>query len=228
MYLRFVKQIPNLFTLGNLSCGVIAIHQIFNGSYENAFFLVILAAILDFFDGFMARLLRADGEMGKQLDSMADLVTFGVAPSFMLYSLSDTISSPLRWSFILLAIFSAYRLAKFNIDTRQTSSFIGVPTPITGLTCMAWGVIDLPIKDAFFENQWLYLLLCLIVSLLLVSEFPMPSLKFKKGQSSPLAQFVVIGLLAFAALLFYGWLCLPIFYASYVLSSILINFATKR
>jgi len=89
MYLKIQKQIPNLFTLGNLTCGVLAILSIFNDELETAVYLVILAAILDFFDGFLARLLKVSGELGKQLDSLADLVTFGVAPSFMLYASSE-------------------------------------------------------------------------------------------------------------------------------------------
>lgn len=228
MYIKAIKQIPNLFTMGNLSCGVLAIHQIFNGHPDHAVYLTILAAVLDFFDGFLARLLKADGELGKQLDSMADLVTFGVSPAFMLYYSADLIEGPLRYSFILLAVFSAYRLSKFNIDTRQSTSFIGVPTPITGLTCISWGIIDSPVKDWLFDHAYLYLAFCLIVSLMLVSKFPMPALKFKKGKEQPIAQFVFLLLVGVGALLFFGWLCLPIFYAAYVLSSILINFAAKR
>lgn len=228
MYLKAIKQIPNLFTLGNLSCGVLSIHQIFNGHPENAVYLTILAAVLDFFDGFLARLLKADGELGKQLDSLADLVTFGVAPAFMLYYSADLIEGTARYAFILLALFSAYRLAKFNVDTRQSSSFIGVPTPITGLSCVAWGIIDSPVKDFIFEHAWIFILYCVIVSLLLVSEIPMPALKFKKGKEQPVAQFVFLLFTGVASLLFFGWLCIPIFYAAYVLSSILINFAAKR
>lgn len=228
MYLRIQKQIPNLFTLGNLSCGVLAILAIFNDQQETAVYLVILAAILDFFDGFLARLLKVSGELGKQLDSLADLVTFGVAPSFMLYANAELIDGYARYSFILLAVFSAYRLAKFNIDTRQTTSFIGVPTPITGLTCIAWGIIDGPAKDVIFDNQWVFVLYCLLVSLLLVSEIKMPSLKFKKGKSSQYTQHLILLVIGLVSLLFFGWLCIPIFYAAYVLSSILINFAPKK
>jgi CDP-diacylglycerol--serine O-phosphatidyltransferase len=228
MYLRIQKQIPNLFTLGNLSCGVLAILAIFNDQQETAVYLVILAAILDFFDGFLARLLKVSGELGKQLDSLADLVTFGVAPSFMLYANAELIHGYARYSFILLAVFSAYRLAKFNIDTRQTTSFIGVPTPITGLTCIAWGIIDGKAKDFIFDNQWVFVLYCVLVSLLLVSEIKMPSLKFKKGKSSQYTQHLILLVIGLVSLLFFGWLCIPIFYAAYVLSSILINFAPKK
>ncbi len=228
MYLRIQKQIPNLFTLGNLSCGVLAILSIFNDQQETAVYLVILAAILDFFDGFLARLLKVSGELGKQLDSLADLVTFGVAPSFMLYANAEMINGYARYSFILLAVFSAYRLAKFNIDTRQTTSFIGVPTPITGLTCISWGIIDGQVKDFIFDNQWVFVLYCILVSLLLVSEIKMPSLKFKKGNSSQYTQHLILLVIGIVSLLFFGWLCIPIFYTAYVLSSILINFAPKK
>jgi len=189
---------------------------------------VILAAVLDFFDGFLARLLKVSGELGKQLDSLADLVTFGVAPSLMLYANAELIDGYARYSFILLAVFSAYRLAKFNIDTRQTTSFIGVPTPITGLTCIAWGIIDGQVKDFIFDNQWVFVLYCILVSLLLVSEIKMPSLKFKKGNSSQYTQHLILLVIGIVSLLFFGWLCVPIFYAAYVLSSILINFAPKK
>ena len=228
MYLRIQKQIPNLFTLGNLSCGVLAILAIFNDQQETAVYLVILAAILDFFDGFLARLLKVSGELGKQLDSLADLVTFGVAPSFMLYANAELINGYARYSFILLAVFSAYRLAKFNIDTRQTTSFIGVPTPITGLTCISWGIINGQVKDFIFDNQWVFVLYCILVSLLLVSEVKMPSLKFKKGKSSQYTQHLILLVIGIVSLMFFGWLCIPIFYAAYVLSSILINFAPKK
>lgn len=228
MYLRIQKQIPNLFTLGNLSCGVLAILAIFNDQQDTAVYLVILAAILDFFDGFLARLLKVSGELGKQLDSLADLVTFGVAPAFMLYANSDLIHGYARYSFVLLAVFSAYRLAKFNIDTRQTTSFIGVPTPITGLTCISWGIINGYVKDFIFDNQLVFVLYCILVSLLLVSEIKMPSLKFKKGNSSQYTQHLILLVIGLVSLLFFGWLCIPIFYTAYVLSSILINFAPKK
>ena len=141
--MNLVKHIPNMVTLGNLACGTLAIINIFNDEPETAVYLVLLAAVLDFFDGFLARLLKVSGEFGKQLDSMADLVTFGVAPACLLYSLSYNIDGVYRYSFVLLAAFSAFRLAKYNLDTRQTStSFIGVPTPVTGITVMSLAMVD--------------------------------------------------------------------------------------
>lgn len=228
MFLTIKKQIPNLFTLGNLSCGVLAIYQIFEKQLEVAVYLVIIAAILDFFDGFLARLLKVSGDLGRELDSMADMVTFGVAPAFMLYACSPFVEGYARFAFVLLAVFSGYRLAKFNIDTRQSTSFIGVPTPITGLTCMSWGMIDGTAKDFIFDNQVNFVIYCIIVSVLLVSEIKMPSLKLKKGPISQYYQHLFLLVVGLVALLLFGWLCVPIFYAMYVLSSILINFAAKK
>jgi CDP-diacylglycerol---serine O-phosphatidyltransferase len=222
------KQIPNLFTLGNLSCGVLAILNIFNEQYQVAAYLVLLAAVLDFFDGFLARLLKVSGELGKQLDSLSDLVTFGVAPSFLLYALSYNVDGYARYAFILLAVFSSYRLAKFNIDTRQTSTFIGVPTPITGITCMSWAFIDNSVSDMIFGNAWAFIANCLVVSLLLVSEIPMPSLKIRKGPLSNYYQHLFLLLVGLLSLFAFGWFCVPILYTTYVLSSILINFAAKK
>jgi len=228
MYISVRKQIPNLFTLGNLTCGVLAILSIFNEELKTATLLVILAAVLDFFDGFLARLLKVSGELGKQLDSLADLVTFGVAPSFMLWALSPSVQGNARYLFLALAIFSAYRLAKFNVDTRQTSSFIGVPTPVTGLMCMSWAWIDEGYRSYIFENSWSFGAFCVLVSYLLVSEIRLPSLKLKKGPLRNYAQHIVLLAIGLISLLLWGWLCIPIFYAAYVLSSIIVSFAPKK
>ena len=134
-----------MFTMGNLCCGVLSILFMFDGQLQTAANLIILATVFDFFDGFLARLLKVSGELGKQLDSLADMVTFGVAPSIMLFHLTDELEfdsmSYLRYAFIILAVFSAFRLGKFNLDTRQTNTFIGVPTPITGISVIAWAYI---------------------------------------------------------------------------------------
>ena len=220
MYFPVKKQIPNLFTLGNLSCGVLAILSIFSDEKEMAVWLLLLAAALDFFDGFLARLLKVSGELGKQLDSLADMVTFGIAPSFMLYALSSDIAGYARYAFILLAIFSCYRLAKFNIDTRQSNSFIGVPTPITGIMCISWAYVKNPARDFIFSNAVVFVIFCVLVSLLLVSSLRLPSLKLKKGPLSNYTKHLVLLGIGLVTLSFAGWLCIPVFYAAYVLSSV--------
>jgi CDP-diacylglycerol--serine O-phosphatidyltransferase len=219
MYTPIRQQIPNLFTLGNVSCGVMAILSVFNDELQNAVLWVLAAAVLDFFDGFLARQLKVSGELGKQLDSLADMVTFGVAPGCMLYALSGGIEGYTRYLFLLLPVFSAYRLAKFNIDTRQTHSFIGVPTPITGIMCMSWGNVDDTVRDYIFDNPWMFAVFCCVVSMLLVSSIRLPSLKFKKGPVSDYTKHIVLLIIGIISLVFFGWLCIPIFYASYVLSS---------
>ncbi|MBX7093695.1 MAG: CDP-diacylglycerol--serine O-phosphatidyltransferase [Flavobacteriales bacterium] len=143
------SQIPNLFTLGNLFCGILAIIYAFQWELSISAYLVLLAAVLDFFDGFLARLLKVSGDMGKQLDSLADMVSFGVVPGiivFQLMKLTLFLENPtfvLSWNpflFIplIIPLLSAYRLAKFNIDTRQSDSFIGVPTPANTLFFIAF------------------------------------------------------------------------------------------
>ena len=231
-----VKQIPNLFTLGNLSCGVLSILKAFEQDWQWSAYLIFLAAFLDFFDGFFARLLKVSGELGKQLDSLADCVTFGVAPSILLWQFvqsgfSYNGNSLLNYSFLLLAVFSAYRLAKFNIDKRQTDSFIGVPTPITGMMVASFALIkdDFPLSfDFIFSNPWVYFAFCTIISLLLISELPLVSLKIKKGK--PLKSYmpqIIIAIIGLISLVLFKWLALPIIYVVYVLSSIFVNFAKK-
>lgn len=126
------KHIPNLITLGNLFCGTIATIFAVQANYEFAALFVVFGIVFDFFDGFAARLLNVSGELGKQLDSLADMVTSGVVPGIIMYHLLDNDSSEvsaLKYIGLLLTLGACYRLAKFNIDTRQSDSFIGLPTP---------------------------------------------------------------------------------------------------
>ena len=187
---RIKKNIPNLITLGNLTCGLLSILFAFEGNLALAGALIFYGALLDFFDGFAARLLKVNSEIGKQLDSMADMVTFGVAPGILMYQLIAMtnenqlgISHELTISLIafLIPIFSAIRLAKFNIDTRQISSFIGLPTPAAAIF-----IASLPIIGAkYYTNFSLELLIVstVILSILLVAELPLFSLKISKGET---------------------------------------------
>ena len=187
---RIKKNIPNLITLGNLTCGLLSILFAFEGNLALAGGLIFYGAILDFFDGFAARLLKVNSEIGKQLDSMADMVTFGVAPGILMYQLiAMTNENPLGISHeltisliaFLIPIFSAIRLAKFNIDTRQIISFIGLPTPAAAIF-----IASLPIIGAnYYTNFSLELLIVstVILSILLVAELPLFSLKISKGET---------------------------------------------
>jgi len=213
------KQIPNSITLGNLTCGLFAIISIFKFELEMAAFLIILAAVLDFFDGFVARLLKVDGALGKQLDSLADMVTFGLAPALILNALVSFEHPYLAYSFVLVALMSAYRLAKFNIDTRQTNSFIGVPTPFNAMLTISWIFIDHPIKDFIFSNEIGFTIYCLVGSYLLVSELKLPALKFKKGQSY--LWLLIIFVVAVISFFFVNWLSIPIAFMLYLISPIM-------
>jgi CDP-diacylglycerol--serine O-phosphatidyltransferase len=187
---RIKKNIPNLITLGNLTCGLLSILFAFEGNLVLAGTFIFYGAILDFFDGFAARLLKVNSEIGKQLDSMADMVTFGVAPGILMYQLIAMtnenqlgISHELTISLIafLIPIFSAIRLAKFNIDTRQTSSFIGLPTPAAAIF-----IASLPIIVVNYHTNFsleLLIVSTVILSILLVAELPLFSLKISKGET---------------------------------------------
>lgn len=135
--------IPNLFTLGNLLCGCLGIIFAFHWRFDFAAYMVFLAAFLDFFDGFFARILKVSGDLGKQLDSLADVVSFGVAPGLILFQFvlrkNIMFNEDGIWHIVplIIPVFSAYRLAKFNLDTRQTNGFLGLPTPANAIFFVA-------------------------------------------------------------------------------------------
>ncbi|KAA6334957.1 CDP-diacylglycerol---serine O-phosphatidyltransferase [termite gut metagenome] len=181
------RGIPNTVTCLNLFSGCIACVEAFEAKYEWAAVFIILSAIFDFFDGLLARLFNVYSPNGKELDSLADDISFGLAPALILFSLFKEVSYPsfllglkdyIPYLAFLIAVFSALRLAKFNIDKRQASSFIGLPTPANALF---WASIGMTFHQASFTFHILYLLLALtfLSSWLLVAEIPMFSLKFK-------------------------------------------------
>ena len=182
------KHIPNSLTCCNLMCGCMATGAAFYGNYRWAIVMIIVGAVFDFFDGMVARLLGVSSPIGKELDSLADVVTFGVAPSAILFYLFHEVQYPaflepaakiLPYTAFLMAAFSALRLAKFNLDTRQTTSFIGLPTPANALF---WGSLVVGqhafLVSAKFNAAFLFLFMFLSC-LLLVAEVPLFSLKFK-------------------------------------------------
>jgi len=182
------KHIPNAITSLNLFSGCIAIVFAFQEAYLTAALFIALAAVFDFLDGFAARLLKAYSAMGKELDSLADVVSFGVAPGVMAYSFIASqamyMDSPswFAWFGFLLPVFSALRLAKFNLDERQSSSFLGLPTPANALF-WAFGIGS---SFHFFLNDnfdpLILVIGILLFSALLVLEIPMFALKFKNFQ----------------------------------------------
>ena len=179
-----------MLTLANLLAGCAAIvFALQYHAYETAFWLIIAAAVFDFLDGFAARLLKQTSPLGVQLDSLADDVTFGLAPAIVMYDLyihstsyyglSPEVMGWLKWGVLIIAAFSALRLGKFNIDPRQSSSFIGLPTPANALFwgSLVVGAHSFLVSDSF--NAIYLFILVILMSYLLVAELPMFSLKFK-------------------------------------------------
>lgn len=194
------RQIPNLITLGNLLCGVVATYYAATGDLQGAAFFICLGIFLDFFDGLAARLLGVASPLGKELDSLADVVTSGVAPGLMLLAiLREGTGDWPGWGQVLavlvallVPLFSAYRLAKFNLDTRQSHSFLGLPVPSNALIWIGVALFmapDCPHPECWVQGGgWnplvennLFLVAIIIISLvtdvLMVSEMPMFSLK---------------------------------------------------
>ena len=181
-------NIPNILTCCNLICGCMATGCAFYGQYQWAVLMIVIGAVFDFFDGMVARALGVSSNIGKELDSLADVVTFGVAPSSILFYLFTEVHCPeqlmpvkhlLPYTAFLMAAFSALRLAKFNLDERQHQQFIGLPTPANALF---WGSLVLG-EHAFlvslkFNAVFLFLFM-LLFCMLLVCEVPMLALKFK-------------------------------------------------
>ncbi len=181
---KIIAFIPNFLTLCNLLCGVAAIFFSFTTSYQYAFWAIVIAAVFDFSDGMAARLLNARSEIGLQLDSLADMVSFGAAPAFimgntmMMYCALDT-SWIVGLAGFLLAPFAAYRLAKFNIDTRQSEEFRGLATPAMALFVVSYVTAIIP---KLIEHQiWcgISIIITLILCVLMVCDLPMFSFKFK-------------------------------------------------
>ena len=185
--MKIVKHIPNTITSLNLLCGVLGVICSLEGRIDYAFYLMLAAAVFDFCDGFSARLLKAYSDIGKELDSLSDMVSFGVLPSVMLYCLMGDLNPDcwLRLVPLLIAIFSGLRLAKFNVDERQTENFIGLATPSCAILCgsIAYYVTRCPESTiaAWAGVKWSIPVLSVILAALLVSEIPMFSMKFKKG-----------------------------------------------
>lgn len=228
------KHIPNALTCCNLISGCIATAFSLNGDFEDAFIFIIIGAIFDFFDGFVARLLKVSSPIGKELDSLADVITFGFAPAGIVFSLlvdTETVTDLILHLIIsssafLITAFSALRLAKFNLDERQTQGFIGLPTPANALFWAAIGNYYAGVLHLLGSNEWIVLLIGIAISCwLLVSEIPMFALKFKdfkwKGDNILRYSFILLsGLL----LILLGWGGFAVIIILYILCSIGNNF----
>lgn len=249
-----MKQIPNLFTLLNLVFGCLAIVCILQAGLtyttddntgqnlivipEKIYWASIFigcAAVIDFLDGFVARLLKASSEMGKQLDSLADVVSFGVAPGLIVYEFLhmsyaqqiDGLDINIIWLLpaFLIPCAGAYRLARFNIDASQSHGFKGVPIPAAGLLIASFPLIywytDNNLVIQLMINKWFWYAVIVIVSYLMVSTLPMLALKFKGSSKKQFLPFIIIAIIVIISAIFLQWLAVPIAFIAYVILSLL-------
>ncbi|MBQ8046938.1 MAG: CDP-diacylglycerol--serine O-phosphatidyltransferase [Prevotella sp.] len=232
------KHLPNSLTCLNLISGCTATYFAFQSNAKMALMWIIVGAVFDFFDGMAARLLGVSSPIGKELDSLADDITFGMAPAAIVFSELAAIDYPsfmeparpyLPFAAFLIAAFSALRLAKFNIDTRQATSFIGMPTPANALF---WGSFVVGQSEWIENNRFaLYAILVLILATcwLLVSEIPMFSLKFKHLRWKDNNIKLYFSFFSVVMLIVFGWIdAWWLIISVYVLTSIVINTVNKR
>jgi len=234
------KHIPNIVTLGNLFCGTLATIFAVGGHFELTALFVVSGIFLDFFDGFFARVLKVSGELGKQLDSLADMVTSGVVPGIVLFVLLGNnqqmpydILAEFKFSMglpllgLLITLSACYRLAKFNLDTRQSESFIGLPTPAMSLFIVSLPLVQMHsdidfVKDLIGNNYFL-IGITIFFSFLMNSEFHLFSLKFKNyGVKENLFKYTLI-ILSIILLMTIEYLAVPVIIISYVILSMLKN-----
>ncbi|MEZ7497249.1 CDP-alcohol phosphatidyltransferase family protein [Flavobacterium sp. Arc3] len=227
------KHIPNSITLLNLLCGCIAMVFVTKSEFEMAFYFVCLGIFLDFFDGFFARLLKVSGPLGLQLDSLADMVTSGLVPGYVMFFLLSNSQHEISTHFMMpylgfiITMGSCYRLAVFNIDTRQTNSFIGLPTPANALFILSLPLVlkysDSLIVLEILTNQWVLLAITLFSAYILNAEIPLFSLKIKKFNLKDNTLQIVFLFFSFLLLIFFQYAGIPLVIIGYVLLSIVSN-----
>lgn len=229
------RYIPDFITSMNLVCGIIGVVLTFRGRIDIAFYMMLAAAVFDFCDGLAARALHAYSDFGKELDSLCDLVSFGVLPSVMLYCTSRACTfgeSWACWSALLIAVFSGLRLAKFNIDPRQSDGFLGLPTPacamLAGALCYYVAYDPTSFAGIWMSGQIFVPLLTVCLCVLLVCEIPMFSLKIHKDDSSTLkvkriSMLAVVLIAVLLCVLFHlNWsLAVVIVFACYIIKNII-------
>ena len=235
-----MRNIPNYITISNLCCGIVSIILTFNNLLDFAALFIFIGVFLDFFDGFFARLLKVENEFGIQLDSMADLITSGLAPSFILFKLininekNQTIGE-FTWELpffsislmaFLIVIFAAVRLANFNIDKNQKDSFIGLPTPMTAIFIASLPLIESNVFSSIYNNTYSLCIISIALSILMISKINLFSIKlnFKENISSQLNIIRLCMLISSLILLFFFNLAaIPFIVVLYIILSIINN-----
>ncbi|MFT2010318.1 CDP-alcohol phosphatidyltransferase family protein [Pontibacter sp. 13R65] len=226
------KHLPNAITCLNLFCGCLALYFAFNQQLHYAAYLVGIAAAFDFMDGLLARALKAYSEIGKQLDSLADMVSFGVVPGTIMFGLlSRADATPtgisedvLPFFGFVITIFSALRLAKFNIDTRQAESFIGVPTPACSIFISSLPLLleaSPLLYEDFILNPFFLLAITFIFSYLLIAELPLFALKFKNYSWQDNKTRFIFLILAIILLALIKFAAIPLIIVLYIILSVI-------
>lgn len=230
-----IKHIPNAITCCNLLSGCISIVLLCNGYITAAGIMIFVAAIFDFFDGFAARLLKAYSAIGAELDSLSDVVSFGVAPSFIIYhylqstpvSVSISSFNVIPFAAFLLAVFAELRLAKFNVDDRQTTSFIGLPTPAMGLFVASLPFTlqneNIAFMGGLMTNIYFLLSVVAIFSYLMVSEIPFFSLKIKNLRFKENIHIYVLAAFAVISFIILGFAAIPFVMLFYIIEAVCLN-----
>lgn len=230
------RNLPNALTCGNLLCGCIGVVEAFHNNLVISCILIGVALVFDFFDGFLARLLKVSSAIGKDLDSLADMVTFGLLPSIIVYqllmqSIPDLFGIWKAYPAFIIAIFSAIRLAKFNNDPRQSDSFIGLPTPANAMLVASLPIIILtenPFWKEIIVNTTNLLILSVVMSFMLVMEMPLIALKFKHfGWKGNEFRFLLIALTV-VLILTLKILAVPAIIILYVILSVVDNVTKKN
>ena len=225
-------QLPNFITLLNLLSGVLGILWVLEGQPLYGAYFVILSATFDFFDGFAARLLKVQSDMGKELDSLADVVSFGVLPGILLYSLtkSQTEASFLPYCTLIIPMLSAYRLAKFNLDTRQGDRFIGLPTPANALllTTIPYLAARWPELSPWLISPISLVVIAWLTSLLLVAELPLIALKFKNSSFTDNSYRYALLMIGAVCLVWLQLAGIPLVILAYLLLSGIENMLRKK
>lgn len=231
-------QIPNLFTMLNLFCGCIALVFVSNSDFKLAFFFVFLGIFFDFFDGFFARKFGVAGPLGVQLDSLADMVTSGVVPGYVMYQMlmnsrnflvSEWYHIEVPFMGFIITLGACYRLAKFNIDERQSDSFIGLPTPANALFIASLPLIMSDCQhDNLFFNSWILIAITLLSAYIMNAEIPLFSLKIKDFSFGKYKLHIFFIAISLIMLIFLQILAVPIIILIYVLLSVINNFLSKK
>ena len=224
--MQIKKHVPNIITLLNLFCGCIALVSIAKGDFYGGFIFVCLWIFLDFFDGFFARLFKVSSPLGLQLDSLADMVTSGVVPGYVMYSMFAMMTDNVYVPFIgfVITLGACFRLANFNIDERQTDSFIGLPTPANALFFLSLPLIPKSmLVIELFTNLWFLIVISLLSAYIMNAEIPLFSLKIKKLNFKDNMLPMVFLFLSILLLLFFQFSGIPLVILMYILLSIINN-----